>query len=121
MRSGSSWGFDVGPSTGLTDRPWTSKADRLEHTGVKTDMDETHCGLAFEEALNILKLRTGTHGWKLYIMGLVEAGMTEVRCPDCGGGGRHIVRVLSSAEDAGPCVRCAGLGTTIAPIERKGK
>ncbi len=73
-------------------------------------MDETHYRKAFEEAVNILQLRTALPGWKEYITGLVRAGLTAERCPECSGSGRREVRAFMTTVDAGPCDKCAASG-----------
>lgn len=80
-------------------------------------MDETHYRKAYEEALNILRIRTGRVGWDRYIESLTELGLTEVSCAECGGDGRRAARAFMMTIDAGTCDRCNGMGTLTIPRE----
>lgn len=65
----------------------------------------------YEEALRALRTRTGLVNWDATIQYRVHAGLTEVRCPTCGGSGG--VAPAPWSTDGQQCSTCAGSGTIV--------
>lgn len=82
-------------------------------------MDETHYRKAYEEAITILRNRTGLEGWDQYIQAPVACGLRVTACDRCHGNGYLTTRAFAMTVDTGTCVKCSGMGIMIVPKEQE--